>query len=376
MTTDGRVLVVTNDFPPRRGGIESFVLALCERMPADGVVVYTATMPGGTGYDRRLPFPVHRDPTRVLLPTPVVSRRVQDVLRGEGCDRVLFGASVPLGLLAPALRRAGATRQIALTHGHEVWWGRLPLTRSALRRVGDSVDAMTYVSEWCRARIEPALSPAARSRMQRLSPGVDPQRFHPGCGGAEVRDALGIPRGVPVVVCAARLVRRKGQDTLLRAWPRLLERHPEAVLLLVGDGPQRRRLVRLASSLGVTESVVLAGGVDWEEVPAFLDAGDLFAMPCRTRRAGLEPEAWGIASLEAQACGLPVVVGNTGGAPETLASPASGQAWRRGDGDLADVLARWLLRTGARGTSRSGRVVAPWTWDGAAERLAELWVSR
>jgi phosphatidyl-myo-inositol dimannoside synthase len=376
MVSGRRVLVVTNDFPPRRGGIESFVLALCERMPPDEVVVYTASMPGGTEYDARLPFAVHRDAARTLLPTPAVSRRVQDVLRREGCDRVLYGGSMPLGLLAPALGRAGASSQVALTHGHEVWWARSPVTRAALRRVGDSVDVMTYVSSWCRDRIAPALSPAARSRMRRLSPGVDPQRFRPGCGGAEVRRELGIPEKAPVVVCTARMVRRKGQDTLLRAWPRLLERRPDAALLLVGDGPDRARLERLAERLGVTDSVVLTGAVDWQEVPAYVDAGDVFAMPCRTRRMGLEPEAWGIASLEAQACGLPVVVGRSGGAPETLASPDAGQVWGPGDGDLAEVLARWLSRAADGSVPRPEVGQARWTWDRAGERLSELWISR
>jgi phosphatidyl-myo-inositol dimannoside synthase len=376
MVSGCRVLVVTNDFPPRRGGIESFVLALCERMPPDEVVVYTASVPGGTEHDARLPFAVHRDPARTLLPTPAVSRRVRDVLRREGCDRVLYGASMPLGLLAPALGRAGASSQVALTHGHEVWWARSPLTRAALRRVGDSVDVMTYVSSWCRDRIAPALSPAAPSRMRRLSPGVDPQRFRPGCGGAEVRRELGIPEEAPVVVCTARMVRRKGQDTLLRAWPRLLERRPDAALLLVGDGPDRARLERLAERLEVTDSVVLTGAVDWQDVPAYVDAGDVFAMPCRTRRMGLEPEAWGIASLEAQACGLPVVVGRSGGAPETLASPDSGQVWGPGDGDLAEVLDRWLSRAADGSVPRQEAGQAPWTWDRAGERLSELWISR
>jgi phosphatidyl-myo-inositol dimannoside synthase len=372
--TGGRVLVVTNDFPPRWGGIETFVMALCQGMPADGVVVYTASMPGAAELDAELPFPVHRDPTRTLLPTPAVSRRVCDVLRRESCDRVLYGASVPLGLLAPALRDAGASRQIALTHGHEVWWSRLPLTRQVLRRVGDSVDVVTYVSEWCRDRIAPAMSPSARSRMHRLSPGVDPQRFHPGCGGDEVRGTIGIPDEAPVVVCAARLVRRKGQDTLLGAWPRVLERCPDAVLLLVGDGPERRRLARLATSLGITDSVVLAGGVPSEAVPAYIDAGDVFAMPSRARLGGLETEAWGIVYLEAQACGLPVIVGRTGGAPETLTSATAGQVWGPGDDDLADVLATWLSR--ARTSSPQERVVTPWTWEEAAARLERLWVSR
>src|SRR3954449_541806 len=174
-----RVLVVTNDFPTRRGGIESFVLALCEQMPPDEVVVYTASMPGGLEYDATLPFPVYRDLATTLLPTPAVARRTAEVLRRHGCDRVLFGASAPLGLLAPRLRRAGARRIVALTHGHEVWWAQAPMTRRLLRRIGDSVDVMTYVSQWCRDRIAPALSPPARTRMERLSPGVDTDRFHP-----------------------------------------------------------------------------------------------------------------------------------------------------------------------------------------------------
>ncbi|MDP9442864.1 MAG: alpha-(1-2)-phosphatidylinositol mannosyltransferase, partial [Actinomycetota bacterium] len=117
-----RILVVTNDFPTRRGGIEAFVLALCERMPADEVVVYTASMPGAAGFDAALPFPVVRDPTSTLLPTPAVGRRVQRVFAAYGCDRVLFGAAAPLGLLAGRLRAVGARRVVALTHGHEVWW--------------------------------------------------------------------------------------------------------------------------------------------------------------------------------------------------------------------------------------------------------------
>jgi phosphatidyl-myo-inositol dimannoside synthase len=361
-----RVLVVTNDFPPRRGGIESFVLALCERMPPGEVVVFTASMPGDREHDAGLCFPVVRDRRRLLLPTPCVRRRVAAAMHRHACDRVVFGASAPLGLLAPALRGAGARRIVALTHGHEVWWARLPVVRRLLRRIGDTTDVLTYVSEWCRGRVSPALSPAAAARMERLSPGVDTQRFFPGCGGAEVRDRLGIASSAPVVVCTARLVRRKGQDTLLRAWPAVLRARPDAVLLLVGDGPGRRRLERLAARAKVSGSVLLTGGVPWQQVPAYVDAGDVFAMPCRTRLAGLEPEAWGIVFLEAQACGLPVVVGRSGGAPETLAAETAGRVVAG-----TDEVSRAVLDLLAR---EPGRVVpaSRWTWDGAAARLAGL----
>jgi phosphatidylinositol alpha-1,6-mannosyltransferase len=313
-----RVLFVTNDFPTRRGGIETFVLALCERMDPDEVVVYTASMPGDLEYDAGLPFPVYRDPSSMLLPTPAVGRRVVEVMRHHDCDRVVFGASAPLGLLGRRVRRAGARRIVALTHGHEVWWARVPVTRQLLRRIGDSVDVMTYVSQWCRERIAPALSPSAAARMVRLSPGVDTERFYPGCGGAEVRARLGIRADAPVVVCTARFVRRKGQDTLVKAWPAVLQDVPDAVLLLVGDGPDRRRIERLVWRRQVEDSVIFTGSVPWEEVPAYTDAGDVFAMPVRSRWFGLEAEAFGIVFLEAQACGLPVVSGASGGASEAL----------------------------------------------------------
>jgi phosphatidylinositol alpha-1,6-mannosyltransferase len=313
-----RTLVVTNDFPPRRGGIETFVRQLCDELPPNQVVVHTARMPGQEEYDAALPFPVVRDPSPVLLPTRAAGRRVAATLQAHGCDRVLFGASAPLGLLAPRLRAAGATSAVALTHGHEVWWARTPGTRRLLRRIGDSVDELTYVSEFCRDRIAPALSVEAAARMRRLSPGVDRSRFRPGCGGEGVRRRLGIAPAAPVVVCVARLVRRKGQDTLVRVWPELLEEFPDAVLLLVGDGPDRRRLDRMVARRGIGDSVLRVGSVPWEEVPAYMDAGDVFAMPVRTRRLGLEVEAFGIVYLEAAACGLRVVGGRSGGAGEAL----------------------------------------------------------
>ncbi len=120
----GRTLIVTNDFPTRRGGIESFVLSLANGLDPERVVVHTASMPGDAEHDATLPYPVVRDPMRMLVPTPAAARRVVGTFRAYGCDRVLFGATAPLALMAPRLRAAGAQRIVGLTHGHEVWWAR------------------------------------------------------------------------------------------------------------------------------------------------------------------------------------------------------------------------------------------------------------
>lgn len=376
MPTAGRTLIVTNDFPPRQGGIESFVLALAQRLPPDRVVVYASRTTGDTAFDATLPYPVVRDRARTLLPTPRVARRARALLRDHACTSVLFGAAAPLGLLAGGLRAAGAQRLVALTHGHETWWARLPPTRLALRRIGDSTDTVTYLGDWTHGLIAPALSAAAQARMVRLAPGVDASRFHPGAGGAALRVQLGIAPDRPVVACIARLTPRKGQDALIRAWPAVLAHHPQALLLLVGGGPDRLRLERLVERLGLQESVRRTGPVPWAELPPWFDAADAFAMPCRTRRLGLEPEALGIVFLEASASGLPVVVGDSGGAPDACVPGVTGVVVDgRRPADVARGV-RELLGDPARAAAmgREGRawVQSAWSWDEVADRLTTL----
>jgi phosphatidylinositol alpha-1,6-mannosyltransferase len=275
--------------------------------------VHAPSHPEAAAYDADLPFVVVRDPAHLLLPTPKVVARVRETLTRYGARQVVYGASVPLGLMAPALRRVGVEHQVALTHGHEIWWAALPGTRQLLRRVADEVDVVTYVSEYTRRRIGRRLSPAVRERMIRLVPPPGPE-FHPGVDGGPVRRGLGIPADAPVVVCVARLVRRKGQDRLIRIWPEVLRRFPAAVLLIVGDGPDASRLRRMAARRQLGDHVVFAGPVG--ETPPYYAAGDVFAMPVRDRLFGLDVEGLGLNYLEAAACGLRVVHGRGGGAPE------------------------------------------------------------
>jgi phosphatidylinositol alpha-1,6-mannosyltransferase len=292
---------------------------------------------------------------------------------------VLIGSSVPLGLLAPALRAAGASRILAVTHGHEVWWSRLPFTRQALRHVGDSVDVLTDISNWTRSQIATALTPAGRAKQTRMAPGVDTARFFPGAGGAEVRARLGFGAGTPVVVCAARLVTRKGQDMLITAWPRVLRSVPDARLIIVGDGPHRAALERLARHRGVTGSVVFAGSQPWEAMPGWMDAATVFAMPSRSRLLGLEPEGLGIVFLEAAACGKPVVVGRSGGAPEATLDGESGVVVEPRDASAIATAIIDLLTDPARAAAMGARgrtwVEENWQWDqvgAAARRLLEI----
>jgi phosphatidyl-myo-inositol dimannoside synthase len=369
-----KVLIVTNDFPPRAGGIQSFVHALAVRLPPGGVVVYAPAWEGAAEFDERAPFPVVRHPTSLMLPVPSVARRAGHILRSTGCDTVLFGAAAPLGLLAPALRRAGARRVVAITHGHEAGWAVLPGARRLLRRIGDSVDVMTYLGEYTRARLAPALSPAAAGRLARLAPGVDTAAFRPGAGGAAVRDRLGLADG-PVVVCVSRLVTRKGQDTLIRAWPQV-RAASGAALLLVGGGPAESRLRRLADRLGVADSVIFAGPVPWADLPAYYDAGDVFAMPCRTRRGGLDVEGLGLVYLEASAAGLPVVGGDSGGAPDAILDGETGYVVPGGDvGAVAGRLIQLLADPAAAkalGEKGLAWVDREWRWDLVARRLEQI----
>ncbi|MGI4896595.1 MAG: glycosyltransferase family 4 protein [Janthinobacterium lividum] len=378
-------LVVTNDFPPRTGGIESFVHAVARLLPevssgdAARVVVHTARQRGHEQVDAELAargVTVVRDPSPLMVPTPGVTRRVRHSVREYGADRVWFGAAAPLGLMAPALRRAGVTRTVATTHGHEVWWSSLPGSRDLLRRIGDSNDTVTFLGDWCRSRIERPLDPAARARMRQLTPGVDATVFRPDTEGrARVRRRHGLGER-PVVVCVSRLVARKGQDVLVRALPQIRQQVPDAALLVVGDGPHRAHVQGLVDSLGLRGHVVLTGSVPWQETPAHYAAGDVFCMPTRTRLAGLEPEALGICYLEAAACGLPVVAGDSGGAPDAVLAGVNGVVV---DGRDVSAVARAVTRllldpVTAQEYGTAGRewVSDRWGWPEQARRLASL----
>jgi phosphatidyl-myo-inositol dimannoside synthase len=372
-----RVLIVTNDFPPRSGGIQSFMHALACRLPASGVVVYAPAWEGAADFDARQPFPVVRHRGSLMLPLPSVGTRAAGLLAEYGCDTVLFGAAAPLGLLAPRLRKAGARQIVALTHGHEAGWAALPGARTLLRRIGDEVDTMTYLAEYFRIRMARALSPAAAGRMVRLAPGVEPADFRPGSGGTEVRKRLGIDPDRPVVVCVSRMVPRKGQDMLLRAWPAVrAQSAADPLLLLVGDGPYRRKLDQLASRPGLAGSVLFTGPVSWDDLPAYYDAGNVFAMPCRTRRAGLDVEGLGIVYLEASATGLPVVGGDSGGAPDAILDGETGYVVPGRD---AAALARRLTElladpAGAAAMGEKGQawIDREWTWELVTERLQRI----
>ncbi|MCP9959283.1 glycosyltransferase family 4 protein [Streptomyces sudanensis] len=377
-----KTLIVTNDFPPRPGGIQAFLHNMALRLDPDRVVVYASTWKRGregaeatARFDAEQPFRVVRDRTTMLLPTPRVTARAAGLLREHGCTSVWFGAAAPLGLMAPALRRAGARRLVATTHGHEAGWAQLPVARRLLRRIGEGTDTLTYLGEYTRSRIAAALTPEAAGRMVRLPPGVDEKTFHPGSGGDAVRARLGLADR-PVVVCVSRLVPRKGQDTLIRAMPEVLAAVPDAVLLVVGGGPYAKDLHRLARETGVAGAVRFTGPVPWEELPAHYGAGDVFAMPCRTRRGGLDVEGLGIVYLEASATGLPVVAGDSGGAPDAVLDGETGWVVRGGSPrEAAERIVPLLQDPGLRRSmGERGRrwVEEKWRWDLLAERLQGL----
>ena len=310
------VLVITNDLPPQVGGIQYYVDQLARGLVAAGdeVTVYGSTSSGWEEFDESAPYRVVREPTHPLLPTPTVARHALALIERWRPDVIVFGAAFPLGLLGRRLRARTGIPYIGFTHGLEVSTVRAPGGSRLLRSIGRDASAITFVSRWCRDLLQPAFGPGPRYEL--LPPAVDPA-FHTGVDGTRIRERYGFGED-PVVVCVSRLVERKGQDQLIAALPELRRRVPGARLLLVGGGSHLLELTELARRYDVSDWVHLTGEVDESELPAHYAAGDVFAMPCRERRGGLEVEAFGMVFIQAQAIGRPVVAGNIGGVPDAL----------------------------------------------------------
>lgn len=372
-----RVLLVTNDFPPRRGGIQSYLEQFVGRLADSGehqLTVYAPTWKDAQAYDQAAGYRIVRHPGTLMLPEPGVDRRMRELIREHDIGTVWFGAAAPLALLAGRARGAGARRVVASTHGHEVGWSMLPIARSALRRIGDTTDVVTFVSHYTRGRFASAFGPDAA--LEHLPPGVDAERFRPDpAARADLRGRYGLGER-PTVVCVSRLVPRKGQDMLIKALPGIRRRVPDAALVIVGNGPYADDLHKLAAQVGVTDDVVFTGAVPSAELAAHYVMADVFAMPCRTRGSGLDVEGLGIVFLEASAAGVPVVAGNSGGAPEAV---KDGETGRVVDGrsveEITEAVAGILddPALGAR-MGEAGRrwVEADWNWAAHTARLSEL----
>ena len=328
-STPARILCITNDFGPRAGGIETFIIGLIERMPFGSVIVYTSSQQGSEGYDAQwlndFGVTVVRDRSKVLLPTPRVARAIVKLIKEEEIEKAFFGAAAPLGLLSHAIRKAGVHRIVALTHGHEVWWSKLWPFSLAMRRIGNGVDVLTYLGDFTKNAISRSISTTAQSAMVRIAPGIDTKHFSPQGNLEELREELDLI-GKRVIVSVGRLVHRKGQDTLVEALPSIVKEFPDAHLLFVGVGPHLEYIHKRAIELNVLQHISFLGRAKYSELPQLISLGEVFAMPSRSRLGGLEVEGLGIVYLEASACGLPVVGGTSGGAPDALIEGETGFA--------------------------------------------------
>lgn len=370
-----RTLVVTNDFPPTVGGIQSYVRDFLDTQHAERITVFASTQDSeaAAAYDATLGYEVIRWPRSVMLPTPTTAQAMAEIIKARDIDTVWFGAAAPLALMAPAARAAGADRIIASTHGHEVGWSMLPGARQVLRKIGDEADVITYISDYTLRRFRSAFGP--RPCFIHLPSGVDEQIFQPASAQerAATRACQGIPEDAPVISCISRLVPRKGQDKLIAALPEVLAQHPDAVLLIIGGGRIEEKLRRAAAPLG--DSVRFLGRLEHAEMVQVLAASDLFAMPARTRGKGLDVEGLGIVYLEAQACGVPVIAGTSGGAPETVTAQTGVVVDGRDVAKLAAAITELLgdpERRAALGAAGRKHVEESWRWEFMGARLREI----
>lgn len=314
-----RHLLVTNDFPPKIGGIQSYLWELWRRLPADDVVVYTTPYEGTEEFDAAQAFTVVRSKEPWLLPQPLLARKVESLIEQYDIELVILDPAVPVGLVGPHL----SVPYGVVLHGAEVTIpGRLPVTHTLLNRVLDHAVGVIAAGGYPAAEAERSLGRTLPTTI--VPPGVDTDRIVPLGPDAriETREKLGLPATGPLVTSASRLVPRKGMDTLIRSAATLQQRHPDVHIAISGGGRDLGRLQKLVDETGAP--VTLLGRLDDADMPGLYACGDVFAMLCRTRWGGLEQEGFGIVFLEAASGGVAQVAGRSGGAHEAVAHDVTG----------------------------------------------------
>ena len=340
--------------------------------------MYTSSQEGSADYDaqwlQKYGVVVIRDRAKILLPTPRVSFNLARIIKERDIKVAAFGAAAPLALLSASMKRAGIRKTIALTHGHEVWWAKVFPFCWAIRRIGSTVDTLTYLGEFTQRAISSSLSTKAREAMVKIAPGIDVDHFTP-VDSTQLRKELNL-EGKKVIVSVGRLVHRKGQDHLIESMPHILESVPNAHLLMVGTGPYLEHLAKLVALNKLENHVSFIGRIQYADLPRFICAGDIFAMPSRSRLAGLEVEGLGIVYLEASSCGLPVLAGSSGGAPDAVIDGVTGFVV---DGTNNQQIAKSAIELlsdpeKAKAMGAAGRqwIIDNWRWEIWAARFNEL----
>jgi phosphatidylinositol alpha-1,6-mannosyltransferase len=362
-------LLVTNDFPPKIGGIQSLLWEWWRRLPPDSFAVLTSPYEGAAEFDAGEPYRIERTREPVLLPHPWMVHHVNDLAAEFGADIVVLDPAVPLGLIGPSL---DLPYHLVL-HGAEVTVpGRLPGAKQALAYTLRRAEGIIAAGGYPAAEAEHA---AGGSLPITVVPcGVDPDRFQP-LDDAERRTArehFGLPADGELIVGISRLVPRKGFDTAIRAVARLGRVRPDLRLAIAGGGRDEARLRRLAAELDAP--VDFLGRVPHDDLPRLYGCADVFAMLCRNRWGGLEQEGFGIVFIEAASCGVPQVAGDSGGAAEAVADGETGYVIGEPDDvqAVADAFARLLDDdTGRRamGERSRQRVLDEFAYDVLAQRL-------
>lgn len=373
-----KILFITNDFGPRAGGIESFIIGLIQHSTLSPITVYTSSQGDTREYDASWQadygVQVIRDPAKILLPTPRVNHSISRIIKELEIDVVVFGSAAPLAFMSAACRRAGAKKIIALTHGHEVWWSKVFPFTLIMRRIGSTTDVLTYLGEFTRRAISRSLTLRAASAMVKIAPGIDTEHFSL-VDSTQLKASLGLSEK-RVIISVGRLVHRKGQDKLIESMPVIVQEIPNAHLLLIGEGPYRDYLTKLVRKHHLEDFVTFIGRIQFAQLPSYICLGEIFAMPSRSRFAGLEVEGLGIVYLEASACGLPVIAGASGGAPDAVIDGVTGVVVDGLDCAAIAVAAIQMLENPIQSQKMGleGRrwVVEEWRWQIWADEFAKL----
>lgn len=364
-----RHLLVTNDFPPKVGGIQSYLWELWRRLPPDEFVVHTTPYEGTDEFDAAQPFTVIRSPEPWLLPQPVLVRRVNQLIEEHDIDLVILDPAVPVGLIGPHLDVPYGV----VLHGAEVTIpGRLPITQQLMNRVLKGAVGVISAGGYAAAEAERAVGRDLPIAI--VPPGVDTSRITPldEAGRTAARARLGLPTDGPLVTSASRLVPRKGMDVLIRASVHVRERHPDVHVAISGSGRDTKRLQGIVDELGAP--VTMLGRLPDASMPDLYACGDVFSVLCRTRWGGLEQEGFGIIFVEAAAAGVPQVAGRSGGAHEAVAHEETGlivddPTDERAVADAISSLLDDPERRAAMAVASRTRVESEFDYDGLAARL-------
>lgn len=377
-----RTLLLTQFFPPEKGGIQNYLYNICKNLPSDKTFVFSSTPHKKEilEFDQSQPFKIYRNNSQEIyqklhLTSLSIYKETSKIVKENNIEKIFLGHFyIPYVITALILKKFKNIPYTIFTHGLEILETKnSPKSSYILKLCLKNAQNIIVTTDYLKNKIiNKYYNLDLNKKIIKVPPGVNSGFFQPNLNTSSLKNKLDLKNKKIIFTCG-RLVKRKNHQLVIKALPEILKKIPNAIYLIAGIGPEEKQLKKQVEELNLENQVKFLGEIKNKDLPLYYNLADIFCMPSLYNEETGDIEGFGMVFIEAQACGTPTIGSNTGGIPDAIRNNIDGFLIDpKSSQDLASKIIKLLLDPElANKIGKAGRekVVTEHNWKKLVEKL-------